>query len=238
MCDHGRAVPGLDVRSMVSQPRDAHGDRCGAGAAGSVAAAETLATVKRKVATGAAAAVEYPFLHMLDHPATFPVALRALGNPNVSLLTSHLICSPPVAPDAGRNIGWHTDGGSPQFSVDGVRAFQQLKIGYFLVDLMEDGMGSLLVVPGSHKQAAIGHRSADDAADPPGAIQLKVHLAATARTRALRARCAIRMYTHAMQIPIPCQLLCSSTPITPVQLGKNKTRPDLPRCYHVAGAGG
>lgn len=155
ICDNGRAVPGLDVRCMVTQARP----RCAAGGAG---------------IAGGEDDVEYPFLRLMDHPAAFPVALRALGNPNISLLTSHLICSPPVSPEAGRNIGWHTDGGSPQFAhVDGVRAFQQLKIGYYLVDLLDEDMGSLMVVPGSHRRPAIGHRAATDP-DPPGAVQLKL----------------------------------------------------------------
>ena len=84
-----------------------------------------------------------------------------------------LIESPPVASAAGTNIGWHTDGGSPQFAVQGVRPFQQLKVGYFLVDLPRSGMGSLAVVPGSHRRPAIGHRPAGTP-DPEGAVELQV----------------------------------------------------------------
>jgi hypothetical protein len=102
--DGGRRVQGMDVRGMVLQ-RDAGVPNGGEGA--------------------------FPFLHLLDHPRAFPAAVRCLGNPNISLLTSHLIISPPMPKGRARNIGWHTDGGVPHFAAlgDGVRPFQQLKIG-------------------------------------------------------------------------------------------------------------
>tara|TARA_B110000208_G_C11689703_1_gene401808 strand:+ start:151 stop:1065 length:915 start_codon:yes stop_codon:yes gene_type:complete len=150
--DAGRVLPsgGLDVRNIVTTQRcaaDSGPDDSGA---------------------------TYPFLHLLEHEATFPVALRALGSPHIGLLTSHLIIAPPAESSDERNIGWHTDGGMPRFAgADGVRPFQQLKIGYFLTDLPRDNMGGLCVVPGSHKLAAIGHQSVE-APDMDGAVQLKL----------------------------------------------------------------
>ena len=145
MCDEGRQVPGLDVRQVVAQPRTQPALEAAAEGTGDGSAPSAPIT-SETITTPHTPAADYPFLHLLDHPATFPVALRALGNPNISLLTSHLICSPPLPPGTGRNIGWHTDGGAPRFAgLDGVRSFQQLKIGYFLVDLLEDDMGSLVV---------------------------------------------------------------------------------------------
>lgn len=158
--DADRVVAGLDVRGIVLQ---SFKDR---------KTATKFGTLQLDRQTSSS--LTYPFLSLLDWPGTFPIAARCLGNPNISLLTSHLIISPPVAKDAARNIGWHTDGGVPQFAGrDGVRAFQQLKIGYYLVDLDKAGMGNLMVVPGSHRRPAILHQSADGA-DPPGAIELCV----------------------------------------------------------------
>ena len=45
----------------------------------------------------------HPFLHLLDHPTGFAVAARALGNPNISLLTSRAAHAPaPAAPAAAQ----------------------------------------------------------------------------------------------------------------------------------------
>jgi hypothetical protein len=46
---------------------------------------------------------------------------------------------------------------------------------YYLVDLLEPGMGNLMVVPGSHKRRAITHNPADDP-DPVGAVEVSKRL--------------------------------------------------------------
>ena len=110
-------------------------------------------------------------LELMEWPATFPLAVRFLGHWSLQLTTSHLIMVPPH-PDK-RNTGWHDDGGKPFFAVDGIRPFMSLKVGFFLTDLLEPNMGSLMVVPGSHR---ISGRPAWDegARDPRGAVELKV----------------------------------------------------------------
>ena len=151
IADGGRALPsnGLDVRQLVT-------------------------TRDPDAASGDAARALFPFLHLLEHPSTFPIALRALGHPSISLMTSHLIVAPPTA-EGTAQIGWHTDGGMPRFAGrDGVRAFTQLKVGFFLVDLPRDNMGGLAVVPGSHKLPAINHLSASETPSLDGAVQLKL----------------------------------------------------------------
>lgn len=111
------------------------------------------------------------FLELLEWPATFPLAVRFLGHWNLQLTTSHLIMVPPD-PDK-RNTGWHDDGGKPFFNVNGVKPFMNLKVGYFLTDLLQDNMGSLMVVPGSH--AVSGPPVWDEGArDPRGAVELQV----------------------------------------------------------------
>ncbi len=94
--DGGRTVPGLDVRGMVFQRRQARGGHGGGSGDGG-----------GRWTTG-----KFPFLHLVDQPSAFTVALRCLGNPAIGLLTSHLIESPPRPPGSARNIGWHTDGES------------------------------------------------------------------------------------------------------------------------------
>lgn len=111
------------------------------------------------------------FLDLVEQPTTFPKAIRFLGHFNVQLMTSHLIMVPPDP--SKRNIGWHRDGGNPRPTAGGPDCFNSLKIGYFLTDLLQPNMGSLMVVPGSHKLPGTVLKGWDKQ-DPPGAIELKV----------------------------------------------------------------
>jgi len=111
------------------------------------------------------------FLDLMEWEATFPLAVRLLQHFNLQLTTSHLIMVPPN-PDQ-RNIGWHSDGGSPRIGVNGVRAMTSLKVGYFLTDLLESNMGSLMVVPGSHRLQG-DPVFLEGARDPVGAVELKI----------------------------------------------------------------
>ncbi len=112
------------------------------------------------------------FLDLLEWPSTFPKAVRFLEHFNLQLCTSHLIMVPPD-PER-RNIGWHPDGGKPGIGFYGRRALASLKIGYFLTDLLESNMGSLMVVPGSNRMDG-GPSFLNGAGDPVGALELKVH---------------------------------------------------------------
>jgi ectoine hydroxylase len=109
------------------------------------------------------------FLELMEWPTTFPLAVRTLRHWNLQLQTSHLIMVP-RNPDE-RNIGWHQDGGSPGARVGGVRALTSLKVGFFLTDLPERNMGSLMVVPGSHRLAG-PPAWRDGARDPEGVVEL------------------------------------------------------------------
>lgn len=111
------------------------------------------------------------FFDMMMWPSTFPLAVRFLNHYNLQLMTSHLIKVPPQ-PDK-RNVGWHPDGGIPGIQVGGRRAFTSLKIGYFLTDLLSPGMGSLVVVPGSHRMAG-SPIFPEHGGDPIGAVELKI----------------------------------------------------------------
>ncbi len=111
------------------------------------------------------------FLELMEWPATFPLAVRFLQHFSIQLTTSHLIMVPPN-PEK-RNIGWHPDGGMPPIGLHGRRALASLKVGYFLRDLLEPNMGSLMVVPGSHRMEG-GPVFPPGARDPVGAVELKL----------------------------------------------------------------
>ena len=72
-----------------------------------------------------------------------------------------------------RLTGWHNDGGSPAISVNGIRAFGSLKVGYALRDLLKPNMGSLMVIPASHRMQGAPPFHADTR-DPVGAVELKL----------------------------------------------------------------
>ncbi|MQB12418.1 hypothetical protein DXT96_21480 [Agrobacterium sp. ICMP 6402] len=111
------------------------------------------------------------FFDLMTWPTTFPLAVRFLNHYNLQLMTSHLIKVPPQP--GKRNVGWHPDGGIPGIQIGGRRAFTSLKIGYFLTDLLSPNMGSLLVVPGSHRLAGPPVFEAGGS-DPVGTVELKI----------------------------------------------------------------
>ena len=112
------------------------------------------------------------FLELMEWSTTFPLAVRFLGHWNLQLTTSHLIMVPPNPEQ--RNTGWHDDGGKPFFHVNGIKPFMNLKVGFFLTDLLQQDMGSLMVVPGSHRVA--GRPAWEEGArDPRDAVELKLH---------------------------------------------------------------
>ena len=110
------------------------------------------------------------FMDLLIWPKTFAAVAKFLDHFNIQLMQSHLFEADPE--NTERVTGWHNDGGEPAIEVNGIRAFGSLKVGYFLRDRMHDDMGSLMVVPGSHR---IQGRPPfpPGASDPVGAIQVK-----------------------------------------------------------------
>ena len=114
------------------------------------------------------------FRELLITPTTFPAVVRFLDHFSIQLLQSHLFEADPLTTEATRGTGWHNDGGEPALEVNGIRAFGSLKVGYFLRDRLAEDMGSLMVVPGSHRSQGPPAWVGDDK-DPAGAIQLKAH---------------------------------------------------------------
>ncbi|MGV9839136.1 phytanoyl-CoA dioxygenase family protein [Nocardia niigatensis] len=118
------------------------------------------------------------FLPLADNPAVLPTIVHLLS-PNIHILSSHLICLPPIRSDRPRSIrtpdqpGWHRD----MFGVTGDLGAantprQAIKVAYFLTDIRPDA-GITMLLPGSHTfhappPIAAGH------IDPAGAITPKL----------------------------------------------------------------
>jgi hypothetical protein len=106
-------------------------------------------------------AQDLAFLRLVDHPGILPIVVDVLG-PNIKIRSTHLDVRPPLPPElANKELGrdrpgepedWHTDGplyGYPV--VGGVLPLMEIKIGFFLTDLLEAGSGTLCLVPGTHR---------------------------------------------------------------------------------------
>ena len=103
---------------------------------------------------------ELGFVHALGaaylHPVLMELAcdprlmgvLATLLTPNLHIYHSHIDVHPPEedTPNAWR---WHEDGGRQTADME-VRARLSAKIGYWLSDCDEPGLGNLMVIPGSH----------------------------------------------------------------------------------------
>jgi ectoine hydroxylase len=114
------------------------------------------------------------YLDLVDLPTTFPKVWGILGW-HIQVFHTQLLVTPPVPPEAGPGAyGWHQDNNrmNLDLGVDlgpGPQPRVSMKVGYFLTDLPEPGMGNLCVVPGSHllgrPQFAIGEQ-------PDGAVEV------------------------------------------------------------------
>ena len=116
------------------------------------------------------------YLDLIDLPTTFPKVWGILGW-HIQVFHTQLLVTPPVPPEAVHGAyGWHQDNNRMNLDLDlglGLRPGPQprisMKVGYFLTDLPEPGMGNLCVVPGSHlrgrPQLAMGEQ-------PDGAVEV------------------------------------------------------------------
>lgn len=110
------------------------------------------------------------YLDLVDLPTTFPKVWAVLGW-HIQLFHTQLIVTPPSPASAMRGgYGWHQD--NNRMNLDLATMPQprvSVKVGYFLTDLPEPGMGNLCVVPGSH----LAGRPAIPLGDQPdGAVEL------------------------------------------------------------------
>lgn len=177
------------------------------------------------------------FMDLLIWPTTFAAVVNLLGHYNIQLQQSNLI---EAYPNSERRLtGWHSDGGIPAISVNGIRAFGSLKVGYFLRDLPEDNMGSLMLVPGSHRVQGQPPFLPGEI-DPVGSVQMHVeagdavifqqgtwHAAApnySNQTRiALYYGYSYRIFRPVDYSTMPPELLAKCTPVEKQLLGETVT---------------
>jgi hypothetical protein len=91
---------------------------------------------------------EIGFSELLDHSKTYPIIKTLLGG-YARIMSTEAIIRPRMEDDPVR---WHEDGpNAPSYrSLATPCPTMQLKVGWFLNDILEDGAGNLIVLPKSH----------------------------------------------------------------------------------------
>ena len=111
------------------------------------------------------------FVELMDHPGILGVVVDLLG-PYIQLSMSEAVIR---LPDPEFKGYIHTDGGQ---ALQHIRLSDtswplQLKIQYFLTDVLEPNGGNFTLVPGSHRQA-FPEEGLPDGPESPGTVQLSV----------------------------------------------------------------
>lgn len=90
---------------------------------------------------------------LTDHPDTFPWLLTIIG-PYLQILGTEIFVR---RPGQGNEflVDWHTDGGAALsgFLPTSGKPILQMKVQFFLTDLMKPDSGNFMLVPGSHRIA-------------------------------------------------------------------------------------
>jgi len=91
------------------------------------------------------------FLELVDLPTTFSKVWEILGW-HIQVFHTQLLVTPPAPAQATAGAyGWHQDNNRMNLDLETQPQPRiSVKVGYFLTDLPEPGMGNLRVVPGSH----------------------------------------------------------------------------------------
>jgi ectoine hydroxylase len=116
------------------------------------------------------------FLELLDWPRTFPKVWGILGW-HIQLYHTHMNVTPPLPPEREpekKRLQWHQD--SDRLNKDmetNPRPRISLKVGYFLTDTTEAGVGNMTVLPGSHLQNSIPFPD-DGISNPKAAVPICV----------------------------------------------------------------
>ena len=116
------------------------------------------------------------FFDMVAHERLLPKVWGILGW-NVYLYHSHLAVTgkePGTYEPHARAWGWHQDSGQMNRDMEtSPRPRISLKVGYFLTDVSNEGMGNFWVVPGSQLSNTLPQPE-EGAVQPEGAIPVKV----------------------------------------------------------------
>ena len=108
------------------------------------------------------------FVELVDHPATLPLVLEALGW-NVYLYHCHLDVHPPLNGAVEPRWRWHQDGGPQNVELASPRPRLSVKVAWFLTDVPDAEHGALWAIPGSHVSDTLAR-----GVEPPGAIPFLV----------------------------------------------------------------
>ncbi len=110
------------------------------------------------------------FLELVDLPTTFAKVWGILGW-HIQVFHTQLLVTPPAPSHATPGAyGWHQDNNRMNLDLETQPQPRiSVKVGYFLTDLPEPGMGNLCVVPGSH---ARGRPTLAPGEQPDGAIEV------------------------------------------------------------------
>lgn len=110
------------------------------------------------------------WLDVIDWPTTFPKVWGVLGW-HIQLFHTQLLVTPPAPGGAIPGAyGWHQDNNRMNLDMEtSPQPRVSVKVGYFLTDLPDPGMGNLSVVPGSHER---GRPSVPIGTQPDGAIEI------------------------------------------------------------------
>lgn len=109
------------------------------------------------------------WLELVDLPTTFAKVWGVLGW-HIQLFHTQLIVTPPAPTGAPSGAyGWHQDNNRMNLDLETTpQPRVSVKVGYFLTDLPDAGMGNLTVVPGSHLYGRPHEES------PEGAVKILV----------------------------------------------------------------
>jgi ectoine hydroxylase len=111
------------------------------------------------------------FLELVDHEATLPIVVGALGW-NIYCYHNHLDVTPPVLGRSRPRWQWHQDGTRQNADLAPPRPRLSVKVAFFLSDVSEDGRGNLRVIPGSQVRDHLD-RPTDGSVDPPDAVSIR-----------------------------------------------------------------
>jgi ectoine hydroxylase-related dioxygenase (phytanoyl-CoA dioxygenase family) len=126
------------------------------------------------------------FDYLIDHPKTFEVVTYLMG-PYIQAMGCHIFVRCPCAHAVENNIGkFHTDSGPSLQRILPVpgNLLLQLKVQFFLTDMLGENESNFLAIPGSHVRSVNYHhpyclipecnKYLEQGIMPPEAIQLKV----------------------------------------------------------------
>jgi ectoine hydroxylase-related dioxygenase (phytanoyl-CoA dioxygenase family) len=110
------------------------------------------------------------WLELVDLPTTFHKVWGLLGW-HIQLFHTQLIVTPPAPSGApAGSYGWHQDNNRMSLDLETVpQPRVSLKVGYFLTDVNEPGVGNLCVVPGSQRR---GRPALGEGEMPEGAVEV------------------------------------------------------------------